>query len=433
VDGEQVPAPASLAESSGTPKVAPVEPVLPRSQPVLSVPDFFLVLVSIFVLAKLLGELAERLGQPAVLGELLAGVLLGASLLGLVDPGHEIVHLLAELGVVLLLFEIGLETDLRRLLAVGSVALTVAAVGVAVPFALGVLVARSLGADTLASLVVGAALTATSVGITARVLSDLGRLNDPEGQVVLGAAILDDVMGLIILAVVSSIVAGDGVGPMQVARATGAAFGFLALALIFGRLLAPGLFGVLARLGREQTVAMMGVAFALLLSLAALRAGSALIVGAFAAGVVLAKTSQAETIRVGAVRIGYFFVPIFFVSVGAAVDVRALGQPEVLLLGSALLAVGIVGKVVAGFAPWWFRGRKLVVGVGMVPRGEVGLIFAQMGLAAGALNAGQYAALMLMVMGTTFAAPPALRLLFKDTPTQPPPGEVGVAELLNEA
>src|SRR5688572_17435214 len=150
-------------------------------------------------MAKLLGELAERFGQPAVLGELLAGVLLGTSVLGLVHHDEEVIHLLAELGVVLLLFEIGLETNLKRLMAVGSAALMVASVGVVVPFALGVLVARLLGVDMLASVVAGAALTATSVGITARVMSDLGRLNDPEGQVVLGAAVIDDVMGLIIL------------------------------------------------------------------------------------------------------------------------------------------------------------------------------------------------------------------------------------------
>jgi Kef-type K+ transport system membrane component KefB len=398
----------------------------------VTVPDFFLLLVSIFAAAKLLGEIAERLGQPAVLGEILAGVILGSSLLGLVDPADEIVHLLAELGVVLLLFEIGLETDLRRLLSVGWTAFAVAVVGVVVPFALGVLVARALGADGLASLVAGAALTATSVGITARVFSDLGRLHDPEGQVVLGAAVIDDVLGLIILAVISSVVAGEEVGPMRIAGATVAAFGFLALALALGRALAPGLFGLLARGGKEQTVALMGVAFALLLSLAAVRVGSALIVGAFAAGLIVAGTRQAKIVERGAVRIGHFFVPIFFVSVGAAVDVRVFGRADVLLLGLALIAVGTAGKVVAGYAPWWFRGRKLVVGVGMVPRGEVGLIFAQMGLAAGALDAGRYAALMMMVMVTTLAAPPALRMLLGGRASKPPSGEPGVAELLHE-
>jgi Kef-type K+ transport system membrane component KefB len=398
----------------------------------VTVPDFFLLLVSIFVAAKLLGELAERFGQPAVLGELLAGVILGTSLLGLVDPADEIVHLLAELGVVLLLFEIGLETDLKRLLSVGSAAFAVAIVGVVLPFALGVLVARWFGVDGLASLVAGAALTATSVGITARVFSDLGRLQDPEGQVVLGAAVIDDVLGLIILAVVARVVAGDDVGVVGVMGATAAAFGFLALALVLGRLLAPRLFGLLARSGSVHSLALMGVAFALLLSLAAAAAGSALIVGAFAAGLIVAGTREAGVVRDGAVRIGHFFVPVFFVAVGAAVDVRAFGRADVVILGLALVAVGTLGKVAAGFAPWWFRGRKLVVGVGMVPRGEVGLIFAQMGLAAGVLDAGRYAALMMMVMVTTLAAPPVLRLLLRDG-AQKPPRKTTVAELLHEA
>jgi Kef-type K+ transport system membrane component KefB len=410
-----------------------VEPDLVRSQRRVSVNDFFLVLVAIFAAAKLLGELAERIGQPAVLGELVAGVLLGPSVLGLVDHDQEMIHLLSELGVVLLLFEIGLVTNLRRLLAVGPTAFMVANVGVVLPFGLGTLVARALGADPIASLVAGAALTATSVGITARVLSDLGRLEDPEGEVVLGAAVIDDVIGLIILAIVSGMVAGQEIGLAEVARVSVGAFGFLVAALVGGRLLAPGLFAMLARIGREQTVAAMGLAFALLMSLAAVSAGSALIVGAFAAGLVLTGTRHGDTVRAGVVRIGHFFVPIFFVSVGAAVDARAFAQPEVLLLGGALIVVGTLGKVLAGFAPWWFRGRKLVVGVAMVPRGEVGLIFAQMGLTTGALDSGQYAAVMLMVMATTLAAPPALRLLFKGDRGEPPAaGELGVAELVNE-
>jgi Kef-type K+ transport system membrane component KefB len=343
------------------------------------------------------------------------------------------VHLLAELGIVLLLFEIGLETDLARLLSVGRAAFAVATVGVVVPFALGVFVARWLGADHLASLVAGAALTATSVGITARVFSDLGRLRDPEGQVVLGAAVVDDVIGLVVLAVVAGVVAGEGVEATRIAFAAATAFGFLVISVVLGRLLAPGLFGLLARRGREHTVAVMGLAFALLLSLGAERAGSAAILGAFAAGLILARTRQAEVVRSGTVTIGPFFVPVFFVSVGAAVDVRSFGRPDVLLLGLGLIAVGTLGKVAAGFAPWWFRGNKLVVGVGMVPRGEVGLIFAQMGLAAGVLDAGQYAALMMMVMVTTLAAPPTLRLLLGKRGPPPPSEKAGIAELLHEA
>ena len=174
----------------------------------MTVPQFLFILVAILVVAKVMGELAERVGQPAVLGELVAGVILGASVLGIVDSGNAIIHLLAELGVILLLFQIGLETDLKRLLSVGPASAVVAMTGVAVPFIGGYLVAAALGMDTMPAVVAGAALTATSVGITARVLSDLGRLQDPESQIVLGAAVIDDVIGLIILAVVSQVVGG---------------------------------------------------------------------------------------------------------------------------------------------------------------------------------------------------------------------------------
>jgi Kef-type K+ transport system membrane component KefB len=399
----------------------------------MTVTVFFITLVAILVAAKLLGELAERIGQPAVIGELLAGVVLGSSVLGIVNPGDEMIHLLAELGVVILLFEIGLETDLRRLLAVGPAAGTVAIVGVVLPFGLGLLVSLGLGVDTLTSLVAGAALTATSVGITARVLADLGRLQDPEGQVVLGAAVIDDVLGLIILSVVAGIVAGDALSFGTVGRTTAIAFGFLGLALLAGSLVVPRLFALIERIGREQTVATMGLAFALLLAVLADRAGSALIIGAFAAGLVLAKTPQAAAIRSGTVRIGGFFVPIFFVAVGAAVDIRSFANLDVLLFGFALIAVGIAGKVLAGFAPWWFAGRKLVVGVAMVPRGEVGLIFAQMGITAGVLDAGRYAALTLMVMVTTFVAPPVLRALLTTKEGAPELERGGVAELTTEA
>ncbi|HEY9448885.1 MAG TPA: cation:proton antiporter, partial [Gemmatimonadaceae bacterium] len=175
------------------------------------------VLVAIIVATKLLGEGAQRIGQPAVLGELVAGVVLGVSVLGILDPADPVIAALSEIGVIILLFEIGLHTDLESLLQVGSSALMVALVGVAVPFALGFWVAHLLGLPVVPAVVCGAALTATSIGISARVLSDLGQLDTPEGQVVLGAAVLDDVVGLIILAVVSGVAAGAGVSLSGVA------------------------------------------------------------------------------------------------------------------------------------------------------------------------------------------------------------------------
>jgi Kef-type K+ transport system membrane component KefB len=399
----------------------------------MSVPDFLFLLVAILVAAKLLGELAEKVGQPAVLGELLAGVLLGSSVLGILDPNVEVIHLLAEVGVVLLLFQIGLETNLPRLLKVGPAAAAVAVTGVVVPFALGYLVALLLGLETLPAVVCGAALTATSVGITARVLSDLGRLQEPESQIVLGAAVIDDIIGLIILAVVANIMAGGELTVASVGITTVLAFGFVIGVVVIGRLVVPPLFDLLARVGREETLGTMALAFAFLIAFFADQVGSALIIGAFSAGLVLGPTPHAHVVEHGVLRLSMLFVPIFFVWVGAAVDVRTFADPQVLLVGGSLIAVAIAGKFVAGYAPFWFKGRKAVIGVGMMPRGEVGLIFAQMGLTTGALTTGLFSALTLMVMVTTFVAPPLLKVMFPPLPDVPQPPLSGLSEITTEA
>lgn len=399
----------------------------------LSVPEFLFILIIILVSAKVLGEVAERIGQPAVLGELLAGVLVGSSVLGLVDPQNEMIHLLAEIGVVILLFEIGLETDLRKLMQVGGASAVVALVGVALPFAGGYAVATALGMAQMPAIVAGAALTATSVGITARVLSDLGRLQEPESQIVLGAAVIDDVVGLVILGVVAQLMAGTNVTVAGVAQITAVAFGFILATLLVGRFVVPPLFALVARLGGNETVAVMALAFAFLVAYLADAAGSALIIGAFTAGLLLEPTPQAPAIEEGIVRLGYFFVPIFFVSVGAAVDVRTFLDVDVAVIGVALIGVAIVGKFLAGFAPVWFKGRKSVIGVGMIPRGEVGLIFAQLGLTSGVLAVGEFSALALMVMVTTFIAPPLLKILFPPRVTERRPEPGGVADLTTEA
>jgi Kef-type K+ transport system membrane component KefB len=229
----------------------------------LDVPQFLGLLVIMLGAAKLFGALAQRVGQPAVLGELIAGVLLGMSVLGLVDPKQETLHLLAELGVVILLFEIGLETDLRKLLQVGGASSTVAIVGVILPFALGYAICRLLGLSGLVAVVAGATLTATSVGITARVLSDLGRLQEPESQIVLGAAVLDDVIGLVILAVVSGLTQGQEITTLGVAKTTGIAFGFLAGTLLVGRFVVPPLVRLVSRVDLPGTATMFAVMLAL--------------------------------------------------------------------------------------------------------------------------------------------------------------------------
>src|SRR5690349_13908975 len=208
-------------------------------------------LVATLVAAKALGALAQRLGQPSVLGELIAGIILGSSALGLLDPGNPAIHALSEIGVLVLLFEIGLHTDLRSLSSVGGSATTVAVVGVALPFALGYFAARWLGMPSVPALVAAAALTATSVGISARVLGELGVLEKPEGRVVLGAAVLDDIIGLVILSVVSSTVAGAAMSGWGIARTALVAIGFVVLAVALGSRVAPPLFRIVASIEME--------------------------------------------------------------------------------------------------------------------------------------------------------------------------------------
>lgn len=392
------------------------------------------VLVATILATKLLGEAAQRVGQPSVLGELLAGVLLGASLFGILDPADPVVHALAEIGILVLLFEIGLHTDLRALVGVGKSAIVVGIVGVVLPFAAGYLVAQALGLAMIPSIVAGAALTATSIGISARVLSDLGQLDTAEGQIVLGAAVLDDVVGLIILSVVSGLAAGEGVTVLGVGTTTAVAIGFIVAALIVGSVLVPPIFRVVARIQTTGALGLIALAFAFLLAWLASISGSAMIIGAFAAGLVLHRTPQRHAIEAKVTTIGHFFVPIFFASVGAAVDLRSLANLETIAVGGALIVVGVIGKFAAGYAPVWFTGSKALVGVAMIPRGEVGLIFAQMGLSTGALDVSLFSAITLMVMVTTFMAPPLLgRLAAK--PRRPEdvedqPGDGGIDDLV---
>jgi Kef-type K+ transport system membrane component KefB len=400
--------------------------------PDLSIPNLFLTLAAILIAAKIFGELAERFGQPAVLGELVAGVLLGGSVLGIVPaegPPANIVHTFAELGVALLLFEIGLETDLKQMFRVGPASLSVATVGVALPFLFGFLYwayaphPASTGSSDLITVAVfvGATLTATSVGITARVLADLGRMHTQEARIIIGAAVVDDVIGLVILTVVSGMAAGASVSTLAVLRVFGVAAGFLVVAVVVGRFLVPRLFDLVVRMRVRYVLLVFAVAFALGLSAVAALAGSALIIGAFAAGLILSGTNQFDTIEREVRPVASIFTPIFFVSVGASVNLRLLdptrpGAAGILGIAAAITGLAILGKVAAGWAAPWVKFRRLVVGVGMVPRGEVGLIFADIGRRSGILSEAVFGAILLMVMATTFVAPPGLKLLFRSPP-----------------
>jgi Kef-type K+ transport system membrane component KefB len=386
----------------------------------VDIAQFLLALIAIFVAAKAFGEIAERLGQPAVLGELVGGVIVGVSGFQLVDPHDVTIHLLSELGVILLLFLIGLETDLKKLMQVGGSATAVAIVGVMLPLIGGIAIGQLLGYRIMVSVFLGASLTATSVGITARVLSDLGHLKDDESQVILGAAVVDDIIGLVLLTLVGTLAAGGALTFLGVGKIILIAFGFVILAIVVGSQLAPLLILTITKIEMQRGLFFSSLVFALLLAYVAHQVGSAVIIGAFAAGLVLARTHHGKQIEREVHDVAQFFIPIFFVVVGAAVDVRSLSR-EFLVVGLALTAAGIVGKFAAGYVVWKKGLRRPVIGVGMIPRGEVGLIFAQIGLSTKLLSAGLYSAVALMVMLTTFITPPLLRrLLDQGTPDAKP-------------
>lgn len=375
---------------------------------------FLLAFASALVGAKILGELAERVGQPAVLGELLAGIVLGPSVLGLV-PLSEGVFLLSEIGVVLLLFEVGLETDLAELLRVGAPALAVAMTGMALPFAGGYAVTKVLGFETLTAIFVGAALTATSIGITARVLSELQMLKTREGQIILGAAVIDDVLGLVVLAIVSKVAESGTLEIGAAARSAALSIGFLVAAVALGIPLGKHLIGIVGKSNVRGMLVAAALAFALLVAWAAKKAESAPIVGAFAAGLALARTNRRHDIEAALKPIVDIFAPVFFVFVGAQADVRLLNpltasNRPALWLGLGLTAVGLAGKFLAGYCAWG-PVRRAFIGAGMIPRGEVGLIFASIGLATKALPERVFVALLVAVFATTFVAPPLLKAL----------------------
>lgn len=399
-------------------------PLQAQAEAEMTVTGLLLVLAGMLVAAKVLGEAAERFGQPAVLGELVAGVLLGGSALGLV-PTHgahaEAISVLAELGVILLLFEIGLETDIKEMFRVGRSSLAVAFAGVALPFALGyafwLWFAPAEGARTTIAIFVGATLTATSVGITARVLSDLRRMHTVEAKIIIGAAVIDDVFGLVMLSLVAGVTAGAAVSPFIVTKTLAVAFGFLIVAVVLGRFLVPRMFDIIDRLRVRNVLVVFAVAFALGLAALADLAGSAMIIGAFAAGLLLSETNQFDVIEERVRPVAGVFTPIFFVAVGSSVDLSLLNPAnaasrEVLALAGGLTAIAVAGKVLAGWAAPWRRFRRLVVGIGMVPRGEVGLIFADIGRRSGVLSDATFSALVLMVMATTFLAPIGLKAFF---------------------
>ena len=412
--------------------------------------------MAVLLLAAKIGALVERVKLPAVLGELLMGLLLGNLVLfGIhaVAPAvnDPVISFLAQLGVVILLFQLGLETNLGSMSRVGGRATLVASIGVVVPFVLGTYIVgpvllpdQSLGAY----LFIGAALTATSIGITGRVFRDMGCLARPECQIVLGAAVIDDVLGLVILSVVSSIATRGSVSPAEVAWITVLALGFLLGAVFGGRALAPSLSRLFAALDRSHgTKLAVALVFCLVFAYLAALIGLAPIVGAFAAGLVLteahfrffedptikrdimqavqgADARTSERVRTVLERhadkhlehmmepIGHFLVPLFFVLAGMHVRLDVFLDPAIVLIALLLTAAAIIGKIVSGLAAGGGVNRWLV-GWGMVPRGEVGLIFAFVGKSVGVVSDAVFSVIVMVVMLTTFLAPLALAFILR--------------------
>jgi Kef-type K+ transport system membrane component KefB len=371
-------------------------------------------LVVVWVAAKLGGEAAQRLGQTALVGELLAGFVIGPSALAVVTPS-AFLDGLAAIGVVILLFEIGLESDLDRLLRSGLQSLVVALIGVVSPFLLGFALARWWGLSPLGAVFIGAALTATSVGVTARVVSELKKADDPTAQVVLGAAVVDDVLGLVTLSVVSGLARTGRVSPWSVVTLLAGAVSFLTAAIAIGVRLAPFFVRWVDRMQVRGSLIVWSVLFCTVLAVLAERSGLAALVGAFAAGLVLAKTERGARIVERITPVADLFVPIFFVTIGMHVQIAHLDplSPRGTLVFAVLLTlVAVASKLVAGLGVYLPDVRRVPVGVGMVPRGEVGLIFAAIGLTDNVITAELYAAVVLMIILTTVIGPVWLRRLY---------------------
>ncbi len=413
-------------------------------------------LVVIYLASKLGGELSKRIDLPPVLGELVGGVVVGVSALHLLvfpesgagasdslvmtalqwinnlspeaveeiyQSQSEVVSVLAELGVIILLFEIGLESDLRELQEVGYQAAVVAVVGVVAPFVGGTAGLMLLfNVPAIPAIFAGAALTATSIGITSKVLSELGRLKSREGQIIVGAAVIDDVLGIIVLAVVASLAKTGEVDVMNVIYLMISATVFLLGSILLGKFFNKSFVAVAELLQTRGQLVIPAFTFAFIMAFLANAIHLEAILGAFAAGLVLDETDKRKELDREVVPIADILVPIFFVSVGAKADLGVLNPTtptnrEGLVIAAFLMVIAIVGKVITGWAVFGQPGiNRFAIGVGMIPRGEVGLVFAGIGSASGALSKPLEAAIIVMVILTTFLAPPFLRLAFKGSP-----------------
>jgi len=401
----------------------------------------------ILLFGKLGGELFERLKQPAVLGELLAGIVLGNLIIFGVSRAeslktNDVIAALAELGVIVLLFEVGLESDLKELMEVGWSSLLVAVLGVVAPFFLGWAVSAYFIPDEsrLGHIFIGATLCATSVGITARVFKDLGKLSTREARIILGAAVIDDVLGLLILAVVAGAIRAAGTDLVlslgDVALIAIKSFVFLIGSIALGQFLMPRLLRGAARLASGGVLLTLAMSFCLFLSWAAAKAGLAPIVGAFAAGLILDDVHyqpsggrKERDLNDLLQPVSTALVPIFFVLMGLKVDLRVFARLDLLSFALVLTVAAIVGKQICSFGVLERGVNRLTIGLGMIPRGEVGLIFAGIGASLmlptvtgnmePVIGSATFGAVVIMVIITTLITPMALKWsLARKTRTQ---------------
>lgn len=372
-----------------------------------------LAMLAVFGSAKLLAEAFERLKQPAIVGEILAGVLIGPSVLGWIEP-NVVLSALADLGVLFLLFRVGMEVRARELIKVGGVATLVATLGVIAPFVLGMGIMLASGAPQIEAMFVGAAMVATSVGITAQVLAGKGLLQHRASQIILAAAVIDDVLGLIVLAIVTSL-ARDHVRILELISTAAIAIVFTLLVIRWGsstmNRVTPRLVSTL-RAGEAQFNVAMVLLFGL--SVAAGVAGVAAIVGAFLAGMAISESVDAR-VRELTHGVSELLVPFFLAGIGLHLDLAVFKTPSTLILSLVILVAAVFSKFAACGLAAARLGRVdlLRIGVGMIPRGEVGMVVAQLGMTMGVIPKPVYAVVVFMAVTTTLVAPPLLNLAYR--------------------
>jgi Kef-type K+ transport system membrane component KefB len=378
--------------------------------------EHFQVLLALFLMlaaAKLMAEIFERLRQPAVVGEILAGVIIGPSVLALVKP-DDIISIIAEFGVIFLLFNVGLETKPQSIFKVGGRATAVGVLGVILPFIAGYFIALAWEGNFAEAMFIGAALVATSVGITARVLGSMGLLDTDTAKIILGAAVIDDILGLIILSLVSSVSQGT-VSVMGLAKTAAAAIAFTAFIALVGSRVINKLAPAIAKLKLDKPFFTLGLILCFGLSVASVYVGVAAIIGAFLAGMALAEaTEENHGMHKLTSGVTEFLVPFFLVNIGMQLDLSIFRETSTVILAIVLTVFAVITKFIGcGLGGYGLGARKMAqIGVGMVPRGEVGIVVAQIGLSLGVIEPRFFGAVLFMAVATTLIAPPFIKFFY---------------------